>query len=121
MSTNMKITRICEFCKNEFTARTTKTRYCSLSCNSRGYKLLVRQSKITESNKQTEITKNPSLEVIGFLFIAFGIEQEIHHQYSVSYNSKGTMAFHNGGMTCFYGLALLVSCFASIYGKRKST
>jgi hypothetical protein len=58
--------------------------------------------------------------VIGFLFIAFGIEEEIHHQYSVSYNSKGMMSFHNGGMTCFYGLALLVSCFASIYGKRKS-
>jgi excisionase family DNA binding protein len=64
MSTNIMVTRICEFCKNEFTARTTKTRYCSLSCNSRGYKLLVRQSKITESNKQTEITKNPSLEAV---------------------------------------------------------
>lgn len=64
MSTNMKITRICEFCKNEFTARTTRTRYCSLSCNSKSYKALVRQAKITESNKQTEITKNPLLEVV---------------------------------------------------------
>lgn len=64
MSTNIKITRICEFCKNEFTARTTKTRYCSLSCNSRGYKALVKQAKITESNKQTEIAKNPLLEVV---------------------------------------------------------
>jgi excisionase family DNA binding protein len=64
MSTNMKITRICEFCKNEFTARTTKTRYCSLSCNSKGYKSLVRQSKISQSNKQTETAKNPDLEVV---------------------------------------------------------
>lgn len=58
--------------------------------------------------------------VVGFLFIASGIEEEIHHQYSVSYNSKGMMAFHNGGMTCIYGLAFLVSGFASIYGKKKS-
>lgn len=64
MSTNMKITRICEFCKNEFTARTTKTRYCSLICNSRGYKSLARQSKINESNKHTEIAKNPDFEVV---------------------------------------------------------
>ena len=64
MSTNMKITRVCEFCKNEFTARTTKTRYCSLSCNSKGYKSLVRQSKISQSNKQTETAKNPVLEVV---------------------------------------------------------
>lgn len=64
MSTNIKITRICEFCKNEFTARTTRTRYCSLSCNSRGYKALVRQAKIEESNKRTEIVKNPLLEVV---------------------------------------------------------
>lgn len=64
MSTNMKLTRICEFCKNEFTARTTKTRYCSLSCNSKGYKSLARQSKITLSNKQTKTAKNPEIELV---------------------------------------------------------
>ena len=64
MSTNIKITRICEFCKNEFTARTTRTRYCSLSCNSKGYKSIVRQSKIKQSNMQTEIAKNPELEIV---------------------------------------------------------
>jgi excisionase family DNA binding protein len=64
MSSNIKITRICEFCKNEFTARTTKTLYCSLRCSSRAYKLRVRESKITDSNKQTEIAKNPNLEIV---------------------------------------------------------
>ena len=57
--------------------------------------------------------------VIGFVFIGFGIEKEIHHQYSVSYNSKGMIAFHNGGMTCLYGLVIVVSSFARIYGKMK--
>ncbi|EJL62819.1 helix-turn-helix domain-containing protein [Flavobacterium sp. CF136] len=64
MSTNMKIARICQFCQNEFTAQTTKTQYCSLKCSSRAYKARTRQSKIDESNRQTEIAKNPQLEVI---------------------------------------------------------
>lgn len=64
MSSNIKITRICDFCKEEFTARTTKTLYCSLKCSSRAYKSRTRQSKITESNRQTEIAKNPNLEII---------------------------------------------------------
>jgi excisionase family DNA binding protein len=64
MITNMKITRVCEFCNNEVTARTTKTRYYYLTCNSKGYKSLARQSKITQSNKQTEIAKNPEIELV---------------------------------------------------------
>lgn len=64
MSTNIKITRVCEFCKNEFVAKTTKTQYCSLKCSSRAYKARTRQSKIDESNRLTEIAKNPHLEII---------------------------------------------------------
>lgn len=64
MSSNIKITRICEFCKNEFTARTTKTLYCSLKYSSWAYKSRTRLSKITESNRLTEIAKNPDLEIV---------------------------------------------------------
>ncbi|MFH6987981.1 helix-turn-helix domain-containing protein [Flavobacterium collinsii] len=64
MSSNIKITRICEFCQNEFIAKTTKTQYCSLKCGSRAYKARTRQSKIDQSNKQTEIVKNPILEAV---------------------------------------------------------
>lgn len=64
MSTNIKINRICEFCQNEFIAKTTKTQYCSLKCSSRAYKARTRQSKIDQSNKQTEIAKNPVLEAV---------------------------------------------------------
>ncbi|WP_413998146.1 helix-turn-helix domain-containing protein [Flavobacterium sp. W1B] len=64
MSSNMKITRICEFCKNEFTAQTTKTRFCSLKCNSRAYKSRVKEAKIAESNKQTQAVRKPDLEVV---------------------------------------------------------
>ncbi|KIA95584.1 DNA-binding protein [Flavobacterium sp. AJR] len=64
MSSKMKITRVCQFCQNEFTAQTTKTKFCSLKCSSKAYKSRTRQSKIAESNRQTEIAKNPNIEVI---------------------------------------------------------
>jgi len=64
MSTNIKIKRICEFCQNEFIAKTTKTQYCGLKCSSRAYKARTRQSKIDQNNKQTEIAKNPNLEIV---------------------------------------------------------
>jgi excisionase family DNA binding protein len=64
MSSNIQITRICEFCRQQFTAKTTKTQYCSLKCSSRAYKARTRQSKINESERQTEIAKNPHLEII---------------------------------------------------------
>lgn len=46
MSTNIRVTRICEYCKNEFVAKTTRTRYCSHTCNSRAYKAGKRVEKV---------------------------------------------------------------------------
>jgi excisionase family DNA binding protein len=57
MSSNINVVRICEFCKNEFDARTTTTRYCSHKCNSRGYKQNVKELKIKLSNRET-LTKS---------------------------------------------------------------
>lgn len=57
MSSNIIVIRICEFCRNEFEARTTTTRYCSHKCNSRGYKQSVKELKIEISNRET-ITKS---------------------------------------------------------------
>ncbi len=53
MSSNIEIQRICEYCNNEFTARTTSTKYCSHKCNQRHYKAKVKQAKIENSNKVT--------------------------------------------------------------------
>ncbi len=53
MSSNIKIQRICDNCGQEFTARTTKTKYCSKKCNSQYYKAQLRQEKIESSNKET--------------------------------------------------------------------
>ena len=64
MSSNIEVIRICEHCKKQFTARTTRTRYCSHICNSRGYKTLARTSKVQKSNQETVQLLNTDLEKI---------------------------------------------------------
>jgi len=64
MSSNIKITRICEYCNNEFTAKTTVTRYCSHKCNSRAYKEIIKSVKIKKSNEQTINIKTHSIEIL---------------------------------------------------------
>jgi excisionase family DNA binding protein len=73
MSTNIKVQRICQYCGNEFTARTTTTLYCSHKCNGKAYKAKERDAKVEESNKETIqlITKSiEELKVKPFLSIA---------------------------------------------------
>ena len=64
MSSKIEVTRICENCKKQFTAKTTRTRYCSPICNSRGYKALVRKGKVEKSNTETIAFLNTNLEKI---------------------------------------------------------
>jgi excisionase family DNA binding protein len=56
MSSNIEITRICQFCSNSFTAKTTVTKYCSHRCASRAYKARQRGEDIVKSNQETEAT-----------------------------------------------------------------
>ncbi|MES2457571.1 MAG: helix-turn-helix domain-containing protein [Bacteroidota bacterium] len=53
MSSQITVPRICEFCHQQFIAKTTTTRFCSLRCNSRNYKATLRALKIENSNQQT--------------------------------------------------------------------
>jgi predicted nucleic acid-binding Zn ribbon protein len=48
MSSNIKISRICDFCGNAFLAKTTVNRFCSKNCNSRFYKKEIRDKKNIE-------------------------------------------------------------------------
>lgn len=64
MSSKIEVIRICEHCKKQFTAKTTRTRYCSHICNSRGYKALVRKGKVEKSNNETVQLLNTDLEKI---------------------------------------------------------
>ncbi|NOZ35652.1 MAG: helix-turn-helix domain-containing protein [Chlorobi bacterium] len=61
MSSNIKIKRVCVYCNKEFTARTTKTKYCSLDCNRKDYKKRMKEKKIQASNKETSLKINKPL------------------------------------------------------------
>jgi excisionase family DNA binding protein len=53
MTTLINVQRICEHCGNEFTAKTTVTKYCSHTCNSKAYKAKKKAEKIEASNSET--------------------------------------------------------------------
>ncbi len=62
MSSNIQVQRICQYCGNEFTALTTRTRYCSHRCNSADYKKKVRAEKVQKSNTETKQIKTKPIE-----------------------------------------------------------
>jgi excisionase family DNA binding protein len=62
MSSNIQIQRVCEFCGNEFTARTTVTKLCSAKCRKASYKARQRTEKIEKSNSETKRIKSKPIE-----------------------------------------------------------
>ena len=59
MSSNIRINRICEECKNVFVAKTTRTRFCSIKCNGKSNKTTIKNLKIEKSNSDVKaIEKN---------------------------------------------------------------
>lgn len=68
MSSNIRILKICEYCKNEFISKKTTSKTCSDDCAKRFYKLKQRNSKIAQAELETEIKRRP---------FAFKTEEEI--------------------------------------------
>jgi len=68
MSSNIRIAKICESCKQEFIAKTTVTQCCSDACAKRFYRLKQRNSKIAQAELETEIKRRP---------LSFRTEEEI--------------------------------------------
>ena len=62
MSSNIKVQRICQHCGNEFTAKTTVTRFCSHRCGSLANKAMKRAEKVQKSNIETKQIKNLPVE-----------------------------------------------------------
>lgn len=58
MSSNIEVTRICQHCNKEFTAKTTVTKFCSEQCGKRNYKLRQKQAKINKSETETQLIRN---------------------------------------------------------------
>jgi excisionase family DNA binding protein len=61
MSSNMKILKTCEYCKQEFIAKKTTTKTCFHRCGQRLYKQNLRNSKIEQAELKEEIKQKPKL------------------------------------------------------------
>lgn len=61
MSSTIEIRKICEFCGNEFLAKTTVTRFCGHTCASRSYKQRKKVNKIGRAIEKVNQQKILSL------------------------------------------------------------
>ncbi|MGL6126651.1 helix-turn-helix domain-containing protein [Chryseobacterium artocarpi] len=52
MSSNIRIEKICIFCKEKFIAKTFSTKYCTHGCNQKDYKKKVKEDKLRKSEEQ---------------------------------------------------------------------
>ena len=64
MSSNIKVTRICQQCGSEFIARTTVTKTCSDKCAKKLYKAKKKAEKINQSSIETKAIKEKPIEEI---------------------------------------------------------
>jgi excisionase family DNA binding protein len=59
MSSNLRIIKICAFCKQEFIAKKTTTETCSDPCAKRLYKLRLRERAISRAKLETMVMRKP--------------------------------------------------------------
>jgi len=64
MSSNLSIPKICEFCKNRFTAKRLSTRFCSHACNSKAYKVNGKQKKVEKIKAKTKDAPSYDMETV---------------------------------------------------------
>lgn len=71
MSSNIRIEKSCQFCGNNFTAKTTVTQFCSDDCAKKAYKKRKRDQKIEVAIQKEVATKslNPGISQKEFLTI----------------------------------------------------
>jgi excisionase family DNA binding protein len=60
MSSNIRLTKLCEHCNKEFIAKTIQTRYCSHSCNNKAYKEAKRKEKLESVSRKGNIANPPN-------------------------------------------------------------
>jgi hypothetical protein len=63
MSSNLRIVKICAYCKQEFIAKKTTTETCSDPCAKRFYKVKQREKAISRAKLETEVKRKPDVFV----------------------------------------------------------
>jgi len=82
MASQIRIQRICQHCGNEFTAKTTVTKYCGEVCAKRAYKARKKAEKLKTSIEETKaILEKPLTDIQGKDFLSI---QEVCQLFKVS-------------------------------------
>lgn len=68
MPSQIRIEKTCDYCGKEYIAKTTRTRYCSHTCNRRHYKQQRREEKIKEAEEK-EVTRKVDTSVYEVLAV----------------------------------------------------
>lgn len=63
MSSNIRILKVCEYCKQEFIAKKTTSKTCSDACAKRFYKLNQKKDKIAQAELKEEMKRKPKVFV----------------------------------------------------------
>jgi len=64
MSSNMILSKVCEFCDKDFTAKKTVTKYCGVVCARKAYKKRIRDNHIGVSELNTDTQKVERIEIL---------------------------------------------------------
>jgi tRNA A37 methylthiotransferase MiaB len=72
MSSNLRIIKVCEFCKQEFIARKTTSQTCSDPCAKRLYKLRQREKTISRAEVETMVKRKQEVFITEDQVYAYG-------------------------------------------------
>jgi excisionase family DNA binding protein len=104
MSSNMILSKVCEFCNKDFTAKKTVTKYCGVICARKAYKKRIRDKKIGEIEIKTDTQKQAKLEGLKnqkYLTIAeVAAILKISKRSAYLYVSQGRLPAVNFGVRC---------------------
>ena len=64
MSSHIRVTKICQFCAEVFTSKTTVTKYCSHKCSRSAWKALHTKAKIAKSEGDTREMWPSALDLV---------------------------------------------------------
>lgn len=82
MSSKIRVQRVCQHCGNEFTARTTVTKYCGDRCAKYAYKARKKAEKVETSNNETQaVIKQPLTDIQAKDFLSI---QDVCQLFNVS-------------------------------------
>jgi excisionase family DNA binding protein len=104
MSSNMILSKVCEFCNKDFTAKKTVTKYCGVVCARKAYKKRIRDNHIGASELITDTQKLERIEILKkqkYLTVKeLAIILKISKRSAYLYVSQGKIPSVNFGVRC---------------------